>query len=74
MNLGKEIVLDRWAAGEGAGLIAKDFGRPRGYVYGIVFRARHKGDFRAVHHDEYAAGTEGWRNKYRRVGRGWALV
>jgi hypothetical protein len=59
-------VLDRWAAGEGAMLIAKTYGRTnRMFLRKIVLRARKRGDPRAIDHGHLAAGTEGWRKHYR---------
>lgn len=74
-----DAVLDRWFAGEGAGLIAKDFGHTRSWVFKIVTKARKAGDPRAISHADFSAGEDGWRRRYtlrHEGGRiaGWAFA
>lgn len=63
--------LDRWAKGEGAGFIARTFGRDGAWVRKVVRAARVKGDPRAVSHADAVAGTETWRKRFIRAGQGW---
>lgn len=65
--------LDRWALGDGAGMIAKDFGRKPIWVKQTVRRARARGDARAVSHSDAPAGSALWRSRYIRRGRWWAF-
>jgi hypothetical protein len=59
-------VMDRWAAGEGRASIARDYpGYTRSWVSSILRRARELGDPRAVRHDDFAAGRDGWRQHYQ---------
>ncbi len=60
----KDEVLDRWARGEGAGLIAKDYGHTPAWAKKIVRQARAAGDQRAISHARFAAGADGWRQRY----------
>jgi hypothetical protein len=69
----KDIVLDRWFAGEGRETIAKDFGHGRGWTNRIIRQARANGDPRAISHAHLAAGTEGWRQHYKRKNSRWVF-
>ena len=67
----KNQVLDRWAMGEGAGFIARTFGRDAAWVRLVVRAARSMGDPRAVSHADAVAGTEKWCSRFARSGIGW---
>jgi hypothetical protein len=71
-------VLDRWFFGEGKESIAKDYPpHTRGWISGILRRARKRGDPRAVHHHDLAAGQDGWRRHYqveRKLGKWYRWV
>lgn len=75
----RETVLNRWATGEGAGMIARDFGCNPSSVRSLVRRARNTGDKRAVSHADAVAGTDTWRARFamrHQGGRiaGWVFV
>lgn len=67
-------VLNRWAAGEGSGLIAKDFCCGKSWIKKIVRQARADGDLRAISHVGFEAGSDGWRQRYQMRHEGGRIV
>lgn len=79
MTRRESAVLDRWASGDGAGLIAKDFRRNADWVRRVVRNARKAGDRRAISHTDAVAGTDLWRTRFAVIHRqgkiaGWEFI